>query len=270
MIACVSPDFTVRSTPRRISLGPSSVSTETVSPLISSVLMGQFSLLRAGDAGGVLGGSGVCRRRELVLDGRGDLVAQVGERDLTDDVGEEAAHDEALGLVLADAARLQVEQLQVVETPCRRSVPGALDLAGLDLEVRHRVGAGTVGQDEVAVELVGVGALGLGADQHVADPHGVGGLALERALVGGAALAVRRVVVDVRAVLEVLAGVGEVDAEQGRVAARAGVAHVGVDADDLAAERSPRGACSGRRDRRGRRAGPGAGRRRPSAAPTRR
>ena len=80
-----------------------------------------------------------------------------------------------LGLVLGDAARLQVEQLLVVEPACGGGVPGALDLAGLDLEVRHRVGAGAVGEHEVAVELVGVGALGLGADQHVADPHGVGG-----------------------------------------------------------------------------------------------
>src|SRR3954447_5355951 len=99
MIAWVSPDFTVRSTPRRISLGPSSVATETVSPLISSVLMGSVLLVvrgvvrAAGGAGGLLAGGGVCGRRELVLDGRRDLVAQVCERDLPDDVGEEASDD---------------------------------------------------------------------------------------------------------------------------------------------------------------------------------
>ena len=36
---------------------------------------------------------------------------------------------------------------------------GTLDLAGFDLEVRHRVGAGAVGEHEVAVQLVGVGCL---------------------------------------------------------------------------------------------------------------
>src|SRR6476659_6704163 len=121
MIAWVSPDFTVRSTPRRISLGPSSVSTETVSPLISSVLIGSVLLAGGvgGGAGGLLGRGRVGRGGELLLDRRGDLVTQVGERDLADDVGEEAAHDEALGLVLGDAARLQVQQLKVVEPACR-------------------------------------------------------------------------------------------------------------------------------------------------------
>ena len=55
---------------------------------------------------------------------------------------------------------LQVEQLLVVEPAGGAGVPGADDLAGLDLEVRHRVGARAVGEHQVAVELVGVGALG--------------------------------------------------------------------------------------------------------------
>src|SRR4051812_40899185 len=43
MIACVSPSLMVRSTPLRISLGPSSVSTETCRSLISSVAMSVLS-----------------------------------------------------------------------------------------------------------------------------------------------------------------------------------------------------------------------------------
>ncbi len=101
-----------------------------------------------------------------------------------DDVGEEAAHDQPPRLVLGDAAGLQVEQLLVVEPAGGAGVAGADDLTGLDLEVRHRVGAGAVGEHQVAVQLVGVGALGRGADQHVADPDRVRGLALQRALVG--------------------------------------------------------------------------------------
>src|SRR5262245_15280876 len=45
MIAWVSPDFTVRSTPRRISFGPASVSTETCRSRISSVLTGLVLLV---------------------------------------------------------------------------------------------------------------------------------------------------------------------------------------------------------------------------------
>ena len=62
------------------------------------------------------------------------------------------------------------------------------------------------------------------SDQHVADPDRVGVLALQRALVGDVGLAVRRGVVDEEAVLQVLAGVGEVQAEQLGLAAGAGVA----------------------------------------------
>ena len=99
----------------------------------------------------------------------------------------------------------------VVEPAGGAGVAGADDLAGLDLQVRHRVGAGAVGQHQVAVVLVGVGAGRLGPDQHVADPDRVRVLALQRALVGDPAAAVRHGVVDEQPVLEVLAGVGEVE-----------------------------------------------------------
>ena len=73
------------------------------------------------------------------------------------DLVEEPANDEAACLVDGDAARLQVEQLLVVEATRGRGVAGAGDLTGLDLEIRHGVGAGAVGEDQVEVELVRVG-----------------------------------------------------------------------------------------------------------------
>jgi hypothetical protein len=115
-------------------------------------------------------------------------------------------------------------------------VAGADDLAGLDLQVRHGVDAGAVGQHQVAVHLVGVRALGLGLDQHVTDPHGVRVVALESALVGDVGLAVRGVVGDQQAVLLVLARVGEVQAVQLGLAAGAGVGHARLQADDVTAE----------------------------------
>ena len=115
-------------------------------------------------------------------------------------------------------------------------VAGTGDLAGLDLEVRHRVGLAAVGENQVAVLLVGLDALGDLADQHVADPDRVRALALQRALVVDVALGVRRVVVDEEPVLEVLAGVGEVEPEHLGRAARAGVLDRGVEPHDVAAE----------------------------------
>src|SRR5262245_3017609 len=49
MMAWVSPCFTVRSTPRRISRGPFSASTVTCRSWISSVAMGDSGLLGDGD-----------------------------------------------------------------------------------------------------------------------------------------------------------------------------------------------------------------------------
>ncbi len=152
-----------------------------------------------------------------------------GDRDLGDDFVEETAHDQAAGLILGDAAGAQVEQLLVVETAGGTGVSGADDLAGLDLQVRHRVGAGAVGQHQVAVDLEGVGAGGLGPDQHIAHPDGVRvGLLgvrippLQRTLVQHVGLAVRLGVVDQEPGLEELPGVGEVGAQQLGVPARGG------------------------------------------------
>src|SRR4029079_14460800 len=89
----------------------------------------------------------------FALDGRPQPLPQLGDGDLAQDLAEEPADDEPPRDVLRDAAALQVEQLLVVEAPGGARMPGACDLAGLDLQVRHRVGSGTGGEDEVAVEL---------------------------------------------------------------------------------------------------------------------
>ena len=61
-------------------------------------------------------------------------------------------------------------------------------------------------------------------------------LALQRALVDDVAAAVRHGVVDEQPVLEVLAGVGEVQAEQLDVAAGRGEPRLGRQPDEVAAE----------------------------------
>src|SRR3954469_5445599 len=174
--------------------------------------------------------------RKLVLDGGHQALLDLGDADALDQVREEPAYDEATRGVLIDAAGHQIEQRLVVEATGRGSVSCPGDLTRLDLEVGHAVGAGAVGEQQVAVELVGVGALGVGPDDDVADPHRVRLRALQRALVGDAALAPRLVVVDEQPVLEVLAVVGEEKAEQLGVAARAGEPGDRVDPHEIATE----------------------------------
>ena len=156
---------------------------------------------------------------------------------LAEDLAEEPADDQPPGDVLRDAAALQVEQLLVVEAPGRAGVPGAGDLAGLDLQVRHRVGPRACGEHEVAVELEGVGVLRRVADQHVADPDRVRPVALQGVLVEHARPAVRHRVVDEQALLQVLAGVGVAEAHQLRVAARPAERDRRADPHQVAAER---------------------------------
>ena len=64
------------------------------------------------------------------------------------------------------------------------------DLTGLDLEVRNRVGSCTIGEQQVAVQLVGVGPFCGFANQDIAYPNGVSLCALESTLVGDSRLAV--------------------------------------------------------------------------------
>src|SRR5690625_1910482 len=133
---------------------------------------------------------------QLLLDLLHDLLAQVLDRDPVDELQEVAPDHQTTGLLLRDPARTQVEEVDLVQAPGRGSVPGTLDLTGEDLQVRHRVHTGVVGELEVAVDLVGVGTGGSLPDDHVTDPHGVGVLAAERALVLHSRAGVGHVVVN--------------------------------------------------------------------------
>src|SRR3954465_212301 len=62
--------------------------------------------------------------RELVLHGGRDPLTHILQRDLGDDLGEEAANDQPSRLAGRDAAGHQVEQRLVVEPAGRARVPG--------------------------------------------------------------------------------------------------------------------------------------------------
>src|SRR5215211_7721079 len=99
MIACVSPALMVRSTPLRISLAPPSAATETCRSLISKVDM--WWVLRGLFVVGCASGTG---DGQLGLHRRLKPLAQLGQGDLGQDLVEEAAHHQAPGDVLGDAA----------------------------------------------------------------------------------------------------------------------------------------------------------------------
>ena len=114
---------------------------------------------------------------------------------------------------------------------------GAGDVAGLDLEVRDGVGAGPVGQQEVAILLVAVRARRGLADEDIADPDGVRPATLKRSFVGDPRAGPRGVVVDEDLLLDVLPRGCEVGAVQFDVAPLAVQVHGGVDAHHVAVER---------------------------------
>src|SRR4051812_1102844 len=138
MIACVSPERTVRSTPFRIGVSPTATCRSRMTNSLTVVCL----LAR--------------RETQPGLDRVQNAALQLRDADAFDDVGEEPAYHQSPRLVLRDAARLQVEQLLVVESSRGTGVSRAGDLAGLDLEVRHRVRARPLRQQQVAVQFVGV------------------------------------------------------------------------------------------------------------------
>ena len=113
---------------------------------------------------------------------------------------------------------------------------GSLDLPRLQLEIGDGVGTRAVGEDEIAIDLVGIDAHGLGTHEDIADPHGVRVLALECALVEHRARAMGSVVVDEDTMLEVLAGIGEVEPEQLSLPTRRTIGHQGAQSDEVATQ----------------------------------
>src|SRR5436305_6392903 len=82
-------------------------------------------------------------------------LARVLEGDAVQHVAEKALDEHALGGLLGDAARAQVEEVLGVDRADRRAV-GAADVVVVDLQHRDRGRLGLVAQDQVAVRLVGV------------------------------------------------------------------------------------------------------------------
>ena len=124
------------------------------------------------------------------------------ERDAVDDLAREGERQDAPRLLLGEGAGAEVEEGVGVE-PSRRRAVRALDVVVVDLELRLGVDAGRVGEEEVAVLLVGVGEGARGADDHLA-VEGAARAPVEDPLVVLLAPAVRPGVVDERVVVDLL------------------------------------------------------------------
>src|SRR2546425_4528276 len=84
--------------------------------------------------------------------------AQRFELDSTDDVVREGLRQQAAGIRLADAPRAKIKERLRVDLPDRRPVR-ALDIVGVDLELRLGVDHRFFGQQKVLVALFRVGLL---------------------------------------------------------------------------------------------------------------
>src|SRR5205085_3261380 len=87
-----------------------------------------------------------------------------------DERGKKALDHEALGDLLAEAMRAQVEELLGVDLGNSRGV-GAAHVVGLDLESGDRVRVSPLGDQKVAGLLKGIGLLCAGVDDDVALPY---------------------------------------------------------------------------------------------------
>src|SRR5256885_6207357 len=87
-------------------------------------------------------------------------VAGVLEGDAVEDVAEETLDEHPLSRLFGDAARLQVEEVLRVDGAHRRPVSAA-HIVVVDLQHRDRGRLRLVGEDKVAVRLVGIRARGV-------------------------------------------------------------------------------------------------------------
>src|SRR5690606_16581989 len=146
----------------------------------------------------------------------------------------ERERQERTGALVVEAPRAQIEHLLGVELADGRAM-AALDVVGVDLELRPRVDLRLLGEQQVVAALAGVDLLRAGADQQLAAeysaPAAVGDASKRRV-----ARRVRRRVIDMDLVVDMPAGRGEEDAEDVRARACSGELDVDVVARDPSAE----------------------------------
>ena len=114
-------------------------------------------------------------------------VAQAGVFDRLDRFADERLDHQRLGLLLRDAARLQIEQQIVVERARGRAVP-AQHVVGEDFQLRLVVGLGLLREQQRMRRHLGIGLLRVRPHDDLALEHAAA-LAVEHRLEQFAALA---------------------------------------------------------------------------------
>ena len=154
--------------------------------------------------------------------------------DALDHLARESVDEQAARLVLAQAARAQVEHGVRRHLSDRRAVL-ALHVVGVDLEIGLGVDQAVLGEQQVLVVDLGVGLLRAFPDDDRAVEDGPR-LAVEHSFIELAARAVGDGVVDQGMIVEVLTAAHEVKAVERDVGALAGEQHVDVVAHELPAQ----------------------------------
>jgi len=111
-------------------------------------------------------------RFEPVGDKRLQLHAEWLQLDPIDHLLNEGINEEAAGCLLRYSARAQVEQRLVVQLTDRGTVC-ALYVVGVNFEPRSSIDLGMIGENQVLVLLVGIGAIGTVAHHESAVEHAV-------------------------------------------------------------------------------------------------
>src|ERR1051326_9586857 len=123
-----------------------------------------------------------------------ERISQVRNLDAVDDILGERVDQEAARLVLADAAGPQIEERLGVQLADGGAV-GAAHVVGENLQLGFGIDDRVVGEDQVLVGLLGIGLLGVLADNDAAVENRVG-FAVQNPLVEFVAGAVRLGMID--------------------------------------------------------------------------
>ena len=165
-------------------------------------------------------------------------AAKRGDADRFDHIVREGMHQQLPGQSLSDAARAQIKQLRFVELADGRAVV-ALDVVGVNFELRLGVDFRIFGQQQVVVGLVGIGLLRARMHDDLAVEHRVG-LTVHHSAIVFPAGAVGLAMINERVVVHMLLAADQIQAverglaatgvERGRdvVAAQGGAQREGV------------------------------------------
>src|SRR5438105_14888786 len=144
-----------------------------------------------------------------------ELFADWLAPDPIDNLSGEGVDQHATRGFKANPARAKIEDRFIVQLPHGRAM-GALDIVGIDFQLRFGIDGGVVRKEEVLIGLFSVGFLGLLLDENASMKHAPGAV-VEDAIEILVAVAMRFGVLDDHVVVGQLVVLGELEAVQDAV-----------------------------------------------------